>query len=328
MWVARFGGRTLFSYARNHFNSLQLLSHIHTTLVLQSIQILENANLKRLLTIPFMIPMNDWFQSYLLATLLLIYVAANTVGLVTLPALMVGELIPMRARGIGGGCTFGIFNFLIFIITKCFPSVSHRPDSESRLNRVGFSPLVVTDQSFMIEEYLFRSLPAINRNRTWRLETYEVRAIFSFVESLFQVNSMIGVTGIFIIFGIFALLVSVFVYLALPETKNNTLEEIEDYFKVRRFIWIVKRGQVEVIGYSTLYLTVSLQQSNLLWVTRKKNYRKNTITIGWCLNAPYFWARVNKYKIITCVSCNLYDRDIIHLDVQLDIFIWKWYRIE
>ncbi|EFN87595.1 Sugar transporter ERD6-like 6 [Harpegnathos saltator] len=109
-------------------------------------------------------------DSYLLATFLLVYVAANTVGLVTLPALMVGELIPMRARGIGGGCCFFIFNLFMFLITKCFPAV----------------------------------------------------------------NNAIGVTGIFTVFGIFSLLVAIFLYLFLPETKSSTLEEIEDYFKVRR----------------------------------------------------------------------------------------------
>ncbi|XP_014484649.1 PREDICTED: facilitated trehalose transporter Tret1-2 homolog [Dinoponera quadriceps] len=127
-------------------------------------------------------------DSYMLAVFLLIYVAINTIGLLTLPALMIGELIPMRARGVGGGCTFCIFNILIFLITKFFPSV----------------------------------------------------------------NNVIGVTGIFTIFGVFGLLAAVFLYLALPETKSSTLEEIEDYFK----------------------------QSNLLWVTRTKVKKRNTITMN------------------------------------------------
>ncbi|XP_032672175.1 facilitated trehalose transporter Tret1-2 homolog [Odontomachus brunneus] len=125
-------------------------------------------------------------DSYLLSVLLLIYVAANTLGLVTLPAVMTGELIPMRARGIGGGCTFFVFNMSLFIITKFFPAM----------------------------------------------------------------NNAIGVIGIFTIFGISSLLAALFLYLALPETKSYTLEEIEDYFK----------------------------QSNLLWVTREKTSRKNTIS--------------------------------------------------
>lgn len=75
-----------------------------------------------------------------MSVLLLIYVAANTLGLVTLPAVMAGELIPMRARGIGGGCTFFIFNMSLFIITKCFPSVSrHRPRTRESIEPGWFS---------------------------------------------------------------------------------------------------------------------------------------------------------------------------------------------
>ena len=54
---------------------------------------------------------------------LLVYVGANTLGLMTLPGLMVAELLPQRVRGIGGGCNFFLFNLLIFITTKVFPMV-------------------------------------------------------------------------------------------------------------------------------------------------------------------------------------------------------------
>ncbi|KAL0116793.1 hypothetical protein PUN28_010010 [Cardiocondyla obscurior] len=121
---------------------------------------------------------------YVLTVCLLVYVAANTVGLLTLPGLMTGELMPLRARGVGGGCIFFIFNLLLFFMIKCFP---------------------------------------------W-------------------VNSQVGVTGIFIIFGVFSLLEAIFIYLALPETKDCTLQEIEDYF----------------------------QESNFLWITRTKSKRKET----------------------------------------------------
>ncbi|XP_011644950.1 facilitated trehalose transporter Tret1-2 homolog [Pogonomyrmex barbatus] len=123
-------------------------------------------------------------DAYVLAVCLLFYVGANTVGLLTLPGLMTGELMPLRARGIGGGCIFFIFNLLLFFITKCFP---------------------------------------------W-------------------LNSAVGTTGIFIIFGVFALLEAIFIYLALPETKDCSLQEIEDYF----------------------------QESNILWITRTKAKRRDT----------------------------------------------------
>ncbi|KOC58831.1 Facilitated trehalose transporter Tret1, partial [Habropoda laboriosa] len=105
---------------------------------------------------------------YVVGILLLLYVAANTVGLMTLPGLMVAELLPQRARGIGGGCNFFLFNLLLFIVTKVFPMVSEK----------------------------------------------------------------VGVAGIFTIFGTSAFLEAVFIYVALPETRNRTLQEIEDYFQV------------------------------------------------------------------------------------------------
>ncbi|EZA50493.1 Facilitated trehalose transporter Tret1 [Ooceraea biroi] len=122
---------------------------------------------------------------YVLAVCLLFYVGANTVGLLTLPGLMTGELMPLRARGIGGGCIFFVFNLCLFFVTKCFPWLS----------------------------------------------------------------DMVGMMGIFVIFGVSALMEAVFIYLALPETKDRALQEIEDYF----------------------------QQSNLLWVTRTRERKRDVL---------------------------------------------------
>lgn len=52
------------------------------------------------------------------------YIGSNTVGLMCLPGLMVGELLPQRARGTGGGCTFFLFHLGLFGVTKVFPWVS------------------------------------------------------------------------------------------------------------------------------------------------------------------------------------------------------------
>ncbi|CAL1680465.1 unnamed protein product [Lasius platythorax] len=127
-------------------------------------------------------------DAYVLAVCLLFYVGANTVGLLTLPGLMAGELMPLKARGIGGGCIFFVFNLLLFFVTKCFP---------------------------------------------W-------------------VNAAVGVTGVFVIFGVSALLEAIFIYLTLPETKDCTLQEIEDYF----------------------------QQSNLLWITRTRTRRDTFVPVN------------------------------------------------
>ncbi|KAG9428779.1 facilitated trehalose transporter Tret1-2 isoform X1 [Apis mellifera carnica] len=127
----------------------------------------------------------DFIDIYIVGILLLLYVATNTVGLMALPGLMVAELLPQRARGIGGGFNYFVVNSFIFIVTKIFP----------------------------------------------------------------MVNDAVGVIGVFIIFGISSLVEGLFIYIVLPETKNRTLQEIEDYF----------------------------QQDNLFWITRSRKNRKYDI---------------------------------------------------
>lgn len=51
------------------------------------------------------------------------YVCLNTIGLMTLPGLLIGELLPQRARGVGGGFTMFLFNFVLFGVAKIFPMV-------------------------------------------------------------------------------------------------------------------------------------------------------------------------------------------------------------
>lgn len=72
----------------------------------------------------------------------------------------------------------------------------------------------------------------------------------------------VGVTGIFTIFGTAALLEGVFIYVALPETKNRTLQEIEDYFQVNYLI-------LRDVYYSKIY---------------NKNYLRLTSTILTIIN--------------------------------------------
>ncbi|XP_076635527.1 facilitated trehalose transporter Tret1-2 homolog [Colletes latitarsis] len=119
---------------------------------------------------------SSFLDVYVVGICLLIYVGANTMGLMILPPLMIAELLPQRARGIGGGFTFFLFNLLIFFVTKVFP----------------------------------------------------------------MVNDIVGITGIFTIFGVGALLEAIFIYVAVPETKKSTLEEIEDYFQQDNVFWITR----------------------------------------------------------------------------------------
>lgn len=60
-------------------------------------------------------------SGYLSAIFAFLYVAANTLGFMILPGVMLGELLPLRVRGIAGGITFMLFNFLLFGTAKFFP---------------------------------------------------------------------------------------------------------------------------------------------------------------------------------------------------------------
>lgn len=66
--------------------------------------------------------------SYIPAALVLLYVATNTLGLMILPGVMLGELYPSRVRGLAGGLTFMIFNIAVFGTTKMFPLIRHGLD--------------------------------------------------------------------------------------------------------------------------------------------------------------------------------------------------------
>lgn len=63
--------------------------------------------------------------------------------------------------------------------------------------------------------------------------TYFRCSLFKKKLNILKVNAAVGVTVVFAIFGVSALLEAIFIYLALPETKDCTLQEIENYFKVR-----------------------------------------------------------------------------------------------
>ncbi|EFA10509.1 facilitated trehalose transporter Tret1 [Tribolium castaneum] len=114
---------------------------------------------------------------YFAALCVLLYVATNTVGFMILPGVMLGELFPAKVRGLAGGLTFMVFNFVLFATAKAFPVV----------------------------------------------------------------KNVVGVHGVFWIFGGSGLFASIFLYLMLPETKGKTLSQIEDYFQEGNVTWVARR---------------------------------------------------------------------------------------
>uniref|UniRef100_A0A1Y1L0W9 Major facilitator superfamily (MFS) profile domain-containing protein n=2 Tax=Photinus pyralis TaxID=7054 RepID=A0A1Y1L0W9_PHOPY len=118
----------------------------------------------------------DYSNTYLILSLLIFYVAANTIGLMILPGVLVGELFPLKVRGIAGSLSFTIINLTMFSFAKIFP--------------------------FM--------------------------------------KSLIGIGNCFLFFGVTSIAGSIFLYATLPETKNQTLNDIEDYFMQENLLWITR----------------------------------------------------------------------------------------
>lgn len=65
------------------------------------------------------------YSAYISAFFVLLYVAMNTIGFMTLPAILIGELYPVKFRGFGGGLTFTLFNSLLFLAAKVFPLIKN-----------------------------------------------------------------------------------------------------------------------------------------------------------------------------------------------------------
>ncbi|XP_049861552.1 spidroin-1-like [Schistocerca gregaria] len=55
----------------------------------------------------------------------------------------------------------------------------------------------------------------------------------------------VGVSGVFWAFGAFSLLGTVLMYLAVPETKGRTLNQVEDYFDGENALWVTRRKGAE-----------------------------------------------------------------------------------
>ncbi|XP_075168193.1 solute carrier family member pippin [Haematobia irritans] len=62
-------------------------------------------------------------------------------------------------------------------------------------------------------------------------------ALFGLTKMFPRIQTSIKMKGVFIIFGVASILVSIFMYLFQPETKGRTLDQIEDYFNENNWLW-------------------------------------------------------------------------------------------
>jgi hypothetical protein len=121
-----------------------------------------------------------WFP----AAAVLAYVACNTFGFFVLPGLMLGEMLPAKARGPAGGFSFTVINVTLFITTKLYPQALH----------------------------------------------------------------ILQPHGLFWFFGGATLTATLFVFLFVPETRGQSLIEIEDYFSGNNYLWIKRRRSSVIDG--------------------------------------------------------------------------------
>lgn len=127
-----------------------------------------------------------------------------------------------------------------------------------------------------LKRYTFVSTKHNIRASVWNI--LRIFCLFFFlILNIFKVNAAVGVTGVFVIFGVSALLEAIFIYLTLPETKDCTLQEIEDYFQVRK---LTKLDKLINHGDSILNVIVLSQQSNLLWITRTRTRRDTFVPVN------------------------------------------------
>ncbi|XP_065331408.1 facilitated trehalose transporter Tret1-2 homolog isoform X1 [Cloeon dipterum] len=108
--------------------------------------------------------------SWVPATAVLGYILTSTLGLLTLPWVMVGELFPADLRGVGGGLTTCNAYLIGFVVLKAYPAMRHA----------------------------------------------------------------LSAAGLFLVYGLVALLSAAFTLLWLPETAGKTLAQVEQNFARRR----------------------------------------------------------------------------------------------
>ncbi|CAH0407904.1 unnamed protein product [Chilo suppressalis] len=138
----------------------------------------------------------------------LLYVTFSTLGYYTLPFVMMYELYPLQVRGVLGGLTNSIINFMVFGVNAAFP--------------------------------FFRDL--------------------------------VGHAYILISFAMASILGTVFLFFCLPETKDLTLQEIEEYFNDLRPTLVSQRS------------VIAAQRSQLLTQTLESNALRSRSTLDLTLS--------------------------------------------
>uniref|UniRef100_A0A182NPD2 Major facilitator superfamily (MFS) profile domain-containing protein n=1 Tax=Anopheles dirus TaxID=7168 RepID=A0A182NPD2_9DIPT len=109
-------------------------------------------------------------DTYVAAVLILVYIGANT-GFMTMPGIMIGELLPAKIRGQIAGYLFTIFNLLLFGVAKGFPYAKTALKTQGLFLMFGFASFGATLLLYLLlPETKGRTLHDIEdyfRQRNW-----------------------------------------------------------------------------------------------------------------------------------------------------------------
>ncbi|XP_069698845.1 facilitated trehalose transporter Tret1-like [Periplaneta americana] len=134
--------------------------------------------------------MSELSEERLSLTLIFLYACFSTLGLIVLPFLMMGEMLPNRIRGFASGVICSFNDTLMIGVVKIYPWYSR----------------------------------------------------------------IVGIEGVCWLFGGFSVLISLYVYLFIPETQGKSLAQIEEYFQQYNMLWIT-RPKSSHTGFELLNLT-------------------------------------------------------------------------
>jgi MFS family permease len=104
-------------------------------------------------------------HTWIIISLLLIYVAFNTYGYFVLPPAMIGEILPSKIRCVGGAYIFTMNDIGMFFATKAFPSVFRAVGTHGLFWIFGVS-------SLLCSLFLYLMLPETKGRSLVQIEEY------------------------------------------------------------------------------------------------------------------------------------------------------------
>ncbi|XP_058053811.1 facilitated trehalose transporter Tret1-2 homolog [Anopheles bellator] len=125
------------------------------------------------------------YETYIAAALILLYIGSNT-GFLTMPGIMIGELLPAKIRGQIAGYLFTVFNLVLFGVAKGFPHAKAELGTQGLFVMFGVASFGATLLTYLllpetkgrtlhdIEDYFGqRNWLWMNRKRTGKEDTRE-----------------------------------------------------------------------------------------------------------------------------------------------------------